>query len=289
MKAEKLYAIIDGDFKVDGIGAEDWNLDAVSAYVTPSFVRRNEGIMYDFSKEVSKVFTMTFPDPGLIAGILEQGEGNALVFSHHAQNWVSEERDGGPYIAMENLSGELLARMKAENLGLYSLHIPLDNFGPYSTCSRFAEALSVRVLEPCAPYLGAMTGIIGETEMDDVRDLAATIENTLGHRCSLYSYGDPRIKNAKVGIVTGWGLELDVLEEMREKGIQTYITGFTRELPKSEGLTAAHAFAKAHGINLLGTTHYTSEKYACMAMTEYFEHMGIEARFIEGRHHPYDL
>jgi putative NIF3 family GTP cyclohydrolase 1 type 2 len=43
-----------------------------------------------------------------------------------------------------------------------------------------------------------------------------------------------------------------------------------------------HRIAKENKINLLGATHYSTEKFACMAIVEYFAELGIEAEFIEG-------
>lgn len=55
------------------------------------------------------------------------------------------------------------------------------------------------------------------------------------------------------------------------------VTGITAQRPHSQ---SAHDFAKEHGISLLGGTHYSTEKFACIAMCEYFEKLGLEAEFI---------
>jgi len=43
-----------------------------------------------------------------------------------------------------------------------------------------------------------------------------------------------------------------------------------------------HQIAKESKINVMGATHYSTEKYACMAMLDYFAGLGVEAEFIEG-------
>ena len=45
-----------------------------------------------------------------------------------------------------------------------------------------------------------------------------------------------------------------------------------------DDLVQAHAYAQQHRINILGTTHYSSEKYALMAMTGYFAQLGLHAK-----------
>ncbi len=39
---------------------------------------------------------------------------------------------------------------------------------------------------------------------------------------------------------------------------------------------------KENKINIIGATHYSTEKFACMAMLDYFKQTGLPAEFIEG-------
>jgi putative NIF3 family GTP cyclohydrolase 1 type 2 len=43
-----------------------------------------------------------------------------------------------------------------------------------------------------------------------------------------------------------------------------------------------HRIARENKINLVGATHYSTEKFACMAIAKYFAGLGIETEFIEG-------
>jgi len=43
----------------------------------------------------------------------------------------------------------------------------------------------------------------------------------------------------------------------------------------------AHEFAEKHKVNLLGGTHYSTEKFACIAMIDYFKKIGLSAEFIK--------
>jgi len=289
MRAVDLYNIIDTDFKVDQIGAEEWNIDSVKEHVSKSFLKRNEGIMYDNAQEIQKVYTMTFPETNKIDQIINNGEQNVLIFSHHAQSWISEERNGEPLITMENLSLETLKKMNEQNISLYSIHIPLDNYNDISTGKCFAEALNMQIEKGCCLYLKALTGVIGKVQEKNVTDFQKRIENVIGHKSKIYAYGSDEIQNSNVGIVTGWGLDLEVLEEMHEAGINTFLTGFTRKLPLNKNIMSAHQFADKNKINLIGATHYSSEKFACIAMVEYFKRLGIKSEFIEGNYSVYDL
>ena len=43
----------------------------------------------------------------------------------------------------------------------------------------------------------------------------------------------------------------------------------------------AHAFEKENKINVIGGTHYSTEKFACQSMCDYFRELGLPAQFIE--------
>ena len=55
----------------------------------------------------------------------------------------------------------------------------------------------------------------------------------------------------------------EILEEISELGINTFVTGITVLSPRTQ---EAHGFAKENRINVLGGTHYSTEKFACMEM-----------------------
>ena len=50
-----------------------------------------------------------------------------------------------------------------------------------------------------------------------------------------------------------------------------------------------HEFEKENGINLLGGTHYSSEKFAPMKMCQYFNKLGLPSEFIDDKPDLYDL
>ena len=69
-----------------------------------------------------------------------------------------------------------------------------------------------------------------------------------------------------------------VLSELVEKGIDVLITGVTLD---NKYTRAAHEMARENAINILGGTHYSSEKFACMEVCKYFDGLGLLATFVE--------
>ena len=48
-----------------------------------------------------------------------------------------------------------------------------------------------------------------------------------------------------------------------------------------ESSVRAHEIAKENGINLIGGTHYSTEKFACIKILEYFKKQKLPVEFLE--------
>ena len=69
-----------------------------------------------------------------------------------------------------------------------------------------------------------------------------------------------------------------IYEQLRDWGVNTFITGVTN--PEVPWVGAIHEAAKASAVNLLGGTHYSTEKFAPMQMCRYFEAFGLPSEFL---------
>lgn len=72
----------------------------------------------------------------------------------------------------------------------------------------------------------------------------------------------------------------EIIEEIISLGINAYVTGVTNMNPDYQPSIDFHKLANENKINVIGTTHYSSEKFACMAMGEYFQKFGLTCEFI---------
>ena len=131
--------------------------------------------------------------------------------------------ESNPYI-IENLS---IIRAKKRGISIYNLHVPLDNFGEYSTSVTLARALGIEVEKPFGSYYGALCGIIGKTNCDTGWELHDRYSEIIGHSVSLYDYGESHIRNNRVAITAGGGNILKILKEIDLEAINTYLTGIT--------------------------------------------------------------
>lgn len=277
MEAKKLYNHLENDFIKPDM-SDDWAryMEEIQDYLSENFKKRSMGLVCDNSKLINKVYTAVFPTNEVMKKILAEGAEDALLFVHHPSIWDITK---APKV-FSQMDKKLLKKFQEKRISIYNLHVPLDNFGKYSTSNTLAEALGISELQGFAPYFGAMCGSFGKTKNKTVNELSKEFEKAVGHKTSLYQYGNKTIKNQRVALIAGGGNDIEYLQQIADKGINTFVTGITAKNSHSQ---KAHDFAKENKINVLGGTHYSTEMFACIAMCDYFKKLGIESEFIPGK------
>lgn len=277
MEARLLYAKLEKDFITKQMN-DDWAqyMKEVADYLTENFKQRSMGLVCDFTTEINKVYTAVFPEEKVMEKILKEGKENAMLFVHHPEIWDIRKAPN----VFQNIDKKYLEEFKKRKISIYNLHVPLDNYGKYSTSTTLAKKLGIEYEKSFAHYFGAMAGIIGNSPITSVEGLRIKLQQEIGHKASLYPYGKDEILNGKVAIVAGGGNELDVIKEIAQEGINTFITGITIKNAHSQ---KEHHFLEENKINMIGGTHYSTEKFACQEMVTYFQMLGLESEFIEGK------
>jgi len=284
MKAQELYQKLEKDFKLNEC-QDDWrNVEFDAEFVTENFRKRYMGILADNAEEIGKVYTAVFPSEKVMQNILEKNEQNILLFTHHPLDW--KIKDGqSPFI---NLNSDLLKKFKENKTSIYTLHTPLDRNGEYSTSVNFAKALGIRQVGEFAEYFGFLSGVIGKTDCNNISEMAEVFKKEIGHNVKIWNYGTDEIRDGKVAIVAGGGCDAEILSEISQLGINTFLTGVTFHNNYGPSIEA-HKIAKENKINMIGGTHYSTEKFACIKMVEYFEKTGNYGEFISGNPDMRDL
>lgn len=282
MKACELFELMDNDFELSSC-VDFWEMK-YSEYVTEGFKKKSMGLVLDNTGTINKAYTAVFPTYEILDKILNSCERDVLLFTHHPKIW-----DITKVPAFIDINEEYLKRLKESRISMYTIHTPLDKNGPYSTSVNLAKRLGITIEEGFCEDEGVKIGVIGSTSFDQVEQLHIKVSNTVGHDTKLFRYGNSTINGSKVALIAGGGNIASILPELREKGINTFITGVTRIEEKFEPSAVFHKMADELGINVIGATHYSTEKYACIEVVKYFKNLGIEAEFSEGTYDLEDL
>jgi len=276
MDAKFLYKNLDRAFIRKRMN-DDWSKMPCREYLTNSFKKKHMGLVLDNCTEIKQVYTAVFPSKKVIDFILKSNKTNVLLFTHHPMDWNLKER----VYPFSGLDKDYLERLKKNKISLYTLHVPLDSNGPYSTSVNLAKKLGLYVLKEFNEYHGVLVGVICTTKIDSIQELNKLVSKKIGHKTKLYKYGSSKINNGLVAIVAGGGNDKDTLKELSKNEINTFITGITKQVKSYPPSIDAHKTAKKHKINLIGATHYSTEKFACTAMVNYFKKLGLKCSFIK--------
>ena len=231
------------------------------------------GLLADFAEEIEKVYTATFAGSEVLDQLKAREAADCLIFTHHPRSQRGDGREP------RSFSEEELTYMKKNRISHFSLHLPLDQTGPYSPGVSLARAVGATPYNVFYEENGATMGLFCTGPWRTVQEVKKTAESALGHPCSLYQFGEEALEDGKIAIMAGGAGETDIFPLLRRKGIRLFFTGVTS--PSVDWFTASHEAARAQGISLMGGTHYSTEKFAPMAMCRYFEERGLLAEFIE--------
>lgn len=276
MKAINLYNHLEEDFISEKM-SDDWYkyMSELEEYLAPNFKKRSMGLVCDFTDEIKRVYSAVFPTKEVMQEILNDEITDAMLFLHHPSIW--DIRRQIPFYQMDR---GLLEKFRKNRISIYNLHVPLDNYSKYSTSKTLADALDTKIEKPFVEYRGSLCGVIGKINYRNIDELHNKFSKVLGHDTKLYLYGDKNIKNGKVAIVAGGGNNKETVLEMLENNVSVLVTGISTDIKK---FSEIHKFEQENRINILGGTHYSTEKFACQKMCAYFEKLGLYSTFIKGK------
>lgn len=163
--------------------------------------------------------------------------GAQLLVVHHPP-WRGIDR---------HLYDERMAALAAGGVSLYACHHSLDGAKGFGNAWALAEVLGVTVEESFAELDGADAGIIGTSE-GSFAELIQRAAREL--RVDVEAHEHARAFG-RVAIVPGGGGDTKWVDEARQHGADTYITG--------EGSMYTRMFARETGVNLVFGTHHATE------------------------------
>jgi putative NIF3 family GTP cyclohydrolase 1 type 2 len=216
------------------------------------------GLIVDAGLPVNLIASAVNTSFGAIARAVEAGANLLLV--HHA-SWS--------YIDLALHQSKLTA-IRDANLSLYCAHASLD-CAAEGTGRALSDLLGIEVDQRFAPYAGGLAGVCGPIP-GGWDALLVTLTERLGTAPEAHrNVGSCE----RVGIVPGAGGQTSWLQEAKELGCDTYLTGegsmYTRLFAKEAGINlilAGHDLTEAPGIEALGRATASQFRVAALAIRE---------------------
>ena len=240
------------------------------------------GLQFHNTDTIRKVYTATFASFEVMEELERRGETDCLLFTHHP---VPQKED--MFRSYPPIPDELVEWLAKSRITLFTYHIPLDRVSPWSPGTNLAKAIGLTPYQSFYEQNQVKMGLLCHSPFTTVTEFAAAVEKTLEHPVKLYPYGDQQLQEGKVALMGGGASNPNIYAELREKGVNVFLTGMTN--PVVPWIGRLHEAAKAAGVSLLGGTHYSTEKYAPMEMVKFFRGLGLEAEFLPETPKPEEL
>ena len=188
-----------------------------------------------------------------------------LLIVHHGLFWGAQQLMIDPHYS------RIRALIEAD-MALYAVHLPLDAHPQLGHNAQIARALELCQTEPFALYHGKAIGVRGSlTAAASREELKPVLTEKVGTG-AFFTFGPETIQT--VGIVAGSATEPDLFREMKNQGIDLFITG--------EPKHGAWYMARELGLNIFYGGHYQTETFGMKALAAHLrETLNLPAVFID--------
>ncbi|MBN1201536.1 MAG: Nif3-like dinuclear metal center hexameric protein [Anaerolineae bacterium] len=262
------------------------NMPVYHRFAEADFVQGSwNGLMLCSTEEIDRVYLIVFPDQAVLDTILalelERGAPGAMIFAHHPADF---EESGRGFLA---ISEAQLEALREHNISYYSCHAPLDCHQELSTVIALADAIKLHDWEPFAPHHGGLEGVHGRVHNISFGKFAEHLAEV--SELPYIRYNQIRFNGQpveRVAVIPGGGDDPGHLEQVRDLGCDTFVTGYWWLVGDYEYAAqqreAMRALVPRLPMNLIGTSHYASEMVVMRdQLPGWFRNAGIEAKFIK--------
>jgi dinuclear metal center YbgI/SA1388 family protein len=232
----------------------------------PDYEAAVNGLQLANGGEVTRVAAaVDFSADTVTAAIRENAD---LLVVHHGMFWRGRE----PFVGR---AYDRLREAIDAGLAVYSSHIPLDLHPVLGNNALLARELRLETDSTFGRYKGVEIGVSGTSDVptrelvERMRTFSAQFKTTVVST----PFADDR-RTRRWAIITGAGASPEALDEIRERGVDTFIIG--------EGAhhTAVHAIER--GLVIVYGGHYATETLGVRAVAECLEdRFGVSSTFVD--------
>jgi putative NIF3 family GTP cyclohydrolase 1 type 2 len=271
-----IQQLLDSEFNISS-NDEDLVAFAITEnnriYINSDFLNGTTGLFTKTTEEIQLVATTVF----LTDVVLRNAVENTLLFTHHHFNYYENER------GLQPLTEETMITLKKKGISIFVCHAPLDTHKIYGTSVALAQHCEIIIDELFYDYYSAPTALLGHI---NEQPIDVFTDNVMRKLDRLDLTVKRHRENAKrIGVVAGGGDIPEILQYAYDKDCDTLLTGtivnrwnlpFLQETNKK-----MHDLNKKLKMNLIGGTHYGTERPAMINVLDLFRKNEIECSYIE--------
>ena len=251
-------------------------------YVTKHFLETYSGLMLDntsSSREIEKVYCATFLSKEVVNKVIKsktvKKETNVLIFVHHPMDW---NQFGAGFVSLDKEDYE---KLKKNKISIYLAHLTLDLHKRYSPSIQLAKILKIKRYKKLK-NIDECIGIFFESPFKKFENLKRFIKRKLKieklQELKFYNYCK------KIAVIPGGGDDVKFVNAAHRAGCDTYLTGILYFRGNKYSKVNNSKFlrrCKELKMNVIGASHYATEKFALREMTKYFKAHGLDSEFLE--------
>ncbi|MCK5115068.1 MAG: Nif3-like dinuclear metal center hexameric protein [Candidatus Aegiribacteria sp.] len=278
MNLSSLTTALDSEFKIaeNKENLVEWAVtEETEDFINPEFLKHHSGLMLQASDSIDRVFTSVFISDCVVEKMMH--ESNSFLFTHHQFNYYEDER------GLQAISPDTFDKLLDNGISIYVAHAPLDTHPQYGTSISLAKFTGVSIENMFYDYFGAPTALIGHILKSEFADYSAKIMNDLNRPCLTLQQHSPYVE--KIAVVAGGGDEPDILRYAYESGCDTMLTGTVEHRWAAPSVQEKnklfHELNKELKLNLIGGTHYGTERPAMIRILDLFKNLGIKCEYCE--------
>ena len=226
----------------------------------PDYPAAVNGLQVENSGRVSRIAAaVDASEASIQAAVAKECD---VLLVHHGLFW-----DGNQPVTRRRY--RRLKQLLANDVAVYSAHLPLDVHPTVGNNAQLAKALGIKVQGKFGKYGNIEVGVWGTLSVTR-ETLAARLDDLLGARVRLMAGGPEKLN--RVGVVTGGAGSM--IGDAAGANLDAFVTG--------EGAHHTYFDAMEGGINVYYGGHYATETFGVRALAQHIEEkFGVPWEFID--------
>jgi len=239
------------------------------------FLSHKTGMVMASSDEVDTICTSVFVTEAIVRQLIDRP--GTLLVTHHHFDYHEDQR------GLQPIPSEWLRALRDAHVSLYVAHAHLDTHPVYGTSRALAELVGATIDSAFFDYYGEPVALVSHIPRINTEAFAFTVQERLRRPYVTLSLQWPCVD--RIAVVAGGGDTPELLQQAFELGCDTLLTGTIEnrwQVPSVQDANREfHRLNERLKLNLIGGTHFGTERPAMIKLLDLFRPWGVAAEYLE--------